>query len=219
MKNHININNMTEEEKKAYEKLKGKFKLVPKKERIKQRSKKSGSDSKNIITHTVGILKQPLYTKTFVVTTILFGILYTFLYGLWKVPIIDFGFNRFSNIGILDYAFLVIISLIAGSVFSLMKYERSQSIKSGSKAAGGGSLLAGIISAICPVCQGISIAALGSTVAIAPLAFLVPYIGLIQIITIFILGFAFYLKADSIFTQTCITCKVDTKIEHKVFHK
>lgn len=205
---------MTDEEKKAYDKLQGKFELVLKREKIKKLSKKASSE-KDIFTHTTEIVKQPIYTKTFGLTALIFLVFYSFLYGLWKIPVIEFGINRFSAVGILDYLYLILISVLTGLLFTLFKYERLQSIKSGLKLAGGGSLFAGIVSAICPVCQGIAITALGATVLSLPLTFLVPYIGLLQIITIFILGFSLYLKADSIFTKTCIACKVDTKIEHK----
>ncbi|MBI2578859.1 MAG: hypothetical protein HYW26_04055 [Candidatus Aenigmarchaeota archaeon] len=205
---------MTDEEKEAYEKLQEKFELVPKKEQKKRISKKSTHDSENVVLHTIGIVKQPLYAKTFATSAILFGILYTFLYGLWRIPVIDFGFNRFSAVGILDYAYLLIITAITGLMFALFKYERVQHVKSGSKAGLGGSGLAGIVSAICPVCQGITITALGGTIATLPLAFLVPYIGLIQLMTVLILGFALYLKANSVYTQTCITCKV--KVDKKL---
>lgn len=215
MKKKHDISDMTEEEREAYEKLHDKFELVPKKELKKHIPQKNIFGSKNIFTNTLDIVKQPLYTKTFALSATLFGILYSFLYGLWKIPIVDFGINRFSSVGTLDYTYIILISFITGLMFSLIKYERIQSTKSGFKAGAGGGLFAGIVSAICPVCQGISIAALGGTIATLPLAFLVPYIGLIQFITVFILGFALYLKANSIFTQTCVTCKVDTKIEHK----
>ena len=206
LKKKHGMESMTEEEKEAYEKLQKKFKLVPKKE---QKGKISGkpADSENIVSHAIGIVKQPIYAKTFAISAILSGILYTFLYGLWKIPVIDFGFNRFSAIGVLDYAYLLLITAITGLMFALFKFERNQSIKSGSKFIGGG-FTAGIVSAICPVCQGITITALGGTIAALPLAFLVPYIGLIQLMTVLILGFALYLKANSVYTQTCITCKV-----------
>ena len=207
-------NAMTEEEKEAYEKLQDKFELVPKSSQKKRISKKPAADSENIISHTIGILKQPLYAKTFAVSAILFGILYAFLYGLWKIPFIDFGFSRSSAVEILDYAYLLIITAMTGLMFALFKYERVQHVKSGSKAGLGGSGLAGIVSAICPVCQGITITALGGTIAALPLAFLVPYIGLIQLMTVLILGFALYLKANSAYTQTCITCKV--KVDKKL---
>lgn len=213
MKKKADASDTTEEEKEAYKKLQGKFEPVPEEEREEKVSGKP-ADSGNIISHTVGIIKQPYYAKTFAISALLFGILYTFLYGLWKIPVIDFGFDRFSAVGILDYTYLIIIAVVTGVMFALFKFERVQHVKSGSKAGLGGSGLAGFVSAICPVCQGITITAFGGTIAALPLAFLVPYIGLIQVMTILILGFALYLKANSIYTQTCITCKV--KVGKKV---
>ncbi len=214
LKKKHDISGVTEEEE-AHEKLHGKSELVPKRELTEKHARKAHHKSDNVIMHTLGIVKQPRYTKTFAVAFILSAILYSFLYGLWKIPAIEFGINRLSAVGILDYLYLILISALAGLLFTLFKYGRMQSVKSGSALAGGGGLFAGIVSTVCPACQGISIAALGGTVAALPLAFLVPYMGLIQFITIFILGFALYLKANSIFTQTCISCKFDTKTEHK----
>lgn len=184
---------MTDEEKEAYEKL-----------QEQNKSSKSG----NVFAYIINIIKQPLYTKTLVLSFIAAGILYSFLYGLWIIPVIGFGINRMSEVGIIDYAYLFLISLLTGALFSLYRFEKTQNMKS-SKLAGGGGFASAIFAGICPVCQGIQILALGSTVVSIPLAFIVPYLGLIQIITIFLLGFAFYLKADSVFTQTCTTCKAD----------
>lgn len=173
--------------------------------------------TQNIISYTTGLIIQPRYAKTFAISAILFGILYTFLYGLWKIPVVDFGINRFSAVGILDYTYLLLIIVFTGLMCVLFRYERNQAIKSGSKLSGGGSLLAGVVSTICPVCQGVSIAALGGTVAAIPLTFLVPYIGLIQLMTVLILGFALYLKVNSVYTQTCIACaKIDTKFHAEI---
>lgn len=210
-KKEFDIDDMTSEEKEAYVKLQKKFKLIPKKEQIEKHVRKAHHKPDNVITHTLGIVKQPLYTKTFLTIFISFGILYSFLYGLWKIPVIEFGFNRFSAIGILDYAYILLISTFTGLIFSLMKYEKNKRVNLDSKLAGGGGALAGIVSAMCPVCQGITITALGSTVTTLPLAFLIPYIGLLQLMTVLILGFALYLKANSVFTQTCITCKIDSQ--------
>ena len=207
LKKKHDISGMTEEEE-AHEKLHGKSGLVPKRERTEKHAGKAHHKSGNVIMHTLGIVKQPRYTKTFAAAFILSAILYSFLYGLWKIPAIEFGINRLSAVGILDYLYLILISALAGLLFTLFKYGRMQSVKSGSTLAGGGGLFAGIVSTVCPACQGISIAALGGTVAALPLASLVPYIGLIQFITVFILGFALYLKANSIFTQTCISCNL-----------
>ncbi|MBI4095985.1 MAG: hypothetical protein HY438_03935 [DPANN group archaeon] len=178
-----------------------------------QKKKTSGKSaaSENAISHAIGIVKQPLYLKTFVISALAFGILYSFLYGLWRIPAIDFGINRMSAIGITDYAYLFMVTAAAGLMFALFRYERVQNTRSGSKAGLGGAALAGIVSTVCPACQGIAIIALGSTAASLPLAFLVPYIGLIQMMTVLILGFALYLKANSVYTRTCITCKIDAK--------
>ncbi len=193
-------NNMTQEEKEAYKKLHDKFHIVPKKT-------VNAKKSDNFISYTINILSQPIYAKTLATMTIVFAIVYSFLYGLWRIPVIDFGINRMSEVGLIDYMYLFLISILTATILSLSKFEKTQNIKS-SKVEGSGSVLAAIFAGICPVCQGIQILALGSTIVSIPLAFLVPYLGLIQLITLLILGFAVYLKSNVIFTKTCISCSV-----------
>ncbi|MBI4174701.1 MAG: hypothetical protein HY517_03575 [Candidatus Aenigmarchaeota archaeon] len=155
----------------------------------------------------LGVIGQKTYAKRFVIAAALFGLLYTFLYGLWRVPGIDFGINRVSEAGIVDYTYLLLITVFTGLLFALMKYERKESLES-SKLAGTGGFAASIFAGVCPACQGITILAAGSTVLSLPLAFLVPYLGLLQIITILILGMAVFLKVNSVYTNTCISCNV-----------
>ncbi len=195
---------LTKKEKEAYEKLKGKFDITPKNMHTKNTKNLSGN---NPISYVIGILRQPMYTKRLAITTIIFFVVYSFLYGIWRIPVVDFGINRMTEVGIVDYTYLLIISILTGTIVSLFKFEKMQNIKS-SKLAGGGGFAAAIFAGVCPVCQGIQVLALGSTIASIPLVFLVPYIGLIQIITIFILGLSLYLKSNTIFNQTCIACKV-----------
>ncbi|MBI4170964.1 MAG: hypothetical protein HY514_04665 [Candidatus Aenigmarchaeota archaeon] len=194
-------NEMTEEEKRAFEKLSGKFKLVPK--------KNHKSTHKTIFSYTIGILKQRKYAKLSAISILAFGILYSFLYGFWQIPAVQFGFVRMAEITVIDIVYVALISVMAGLLVSLLKYKVDDA--SGSKLGGLGGVFAGFVSTVCPACQGITIAALGSTVAAIPLGFLVPYLWILQIITIFILGLSLYLTSNSIYTKTCISCEVPAK--------
>lgn len=153
--------------------------------------------------YILSLLKQKPYARRFVIAAISFGLLYTFLYGIWKVPGIDFGIERMTELGIADYAYLAIISVLTGVLFALMKFERAEK---SAKLTGAGGFLTSLFAGVCPACQGVNILAVGSTIFSIPLVFLVPYIGLLQILTVLILGFAVLLKANSIYTKVCITC-------------
>ncbi len=142
----------------------------------------------------------------FITVTLVGFIIYSFLYGVWKIPILDFGIARMSRITILDYLFLVMVSLAVALLLTLGKREKSMKLTHDSRALGtGSSTLAGVISAACPVCQGITIAALGGTILNIPLGFLVPYLGFIKVGSLTLLGLAIFFKADSLHTRTCPT--------------
>lgn len=114
-----------------------------------------------------------------------------------------------SPITFLDMAYIVLASVLIGTLISLFRYKVSTTQVS--KGTGMGSLALGFFGAVCPVCQSLSIAALGSTVAALPLGFLVPYINIIRAFSLLLLGFALYSTANTIYTKTCPACKVDIK--------
>ncbi len=137
-------------------------------------------------------------------------ILYTFLFGLWKIPIVGFGINRMSAVTITDYFFIIAITLLMASFIVLWKYERAQKAPSSSTwgAAGGG--FAAFLTGICPACQGIALVAFGATFLNIPTTFLLPYLGTLKLFSIGLLGLVVYMKADSIYTKTCAACVVAT---------
>ncbi len=210
MKKKHGTGGMTEEEKEAYKKLERKFVLVQKKDKAAQKKPpiKGGAFS-----HATGILKQRKYAKITLMSILGFAVLYSFLYGFWQIPVVQFGFVRMAEITFIDIAYVALISVMAGLLVSLLKYKADDA--SGSKLGGIGGVFAGFVSTVCPACQGITFAALGSTVAAIPLAFLVPYLWILQIATIFILGLSLCLTSNSIYTKTCISCSVPEK--KKVF--
>ncbi|MDI6721386.1 MAG: hypothetical protein QMD85_03280, partial [Candidatus Aenigmarchaeota archaeon] len=189
---------MTDEEKEAYGKLHEKFEIVPKKTHAKK-------NKQTLFSHTIGILKQRKYARLSAIVIIAFFILYSFLYGLWQVPFLQLGVVRVSEITIIDILFVILISSMAGLLVSLLRFRMDD--KAGPGLGGAGGMFAGFVSAICPACQGITFAALGSTFAI-PLAFLIPYLWILQIATIFVLGLSLYLVSNSIYTKTCISCNM-----------
>lgn len=133
-------------------------------------------------------------------------VVYTFLYGIWKIPVVGFGINRLSAITFSDYLFIIAITILAAAFIALWRYERKHHVSSHSAVGGFGGGIAGIVAGICPVCQSIGIVGLGSTLLNIPTAYLSPYLGIIKVLSLGLLGLAVFLKADSIHTKACCSC-------------
>lgn len=200
---------MTDKEKEAYKKISGKFYIIPKKEHRVHKETGHKNDTKSLFSHTAGILKQRRYAKLAMASVLASGLVYSFLYGFWQIPFVQLGFVRMAEITAIDIGYVILISVMAGLLVSLLKYKVDKA--SGSKLVGAGGIFAGFVSSVCPACQGITIAALGSTVAAIPLGFLVPYLWVLQIATIFIMGLSLYLTSNAIYTKTCISCAIPGK--------
>lgn len=145
--------------------------------------------------------------KFFLVCLAMFSVFYTFLYGIWQIPFADIGFNRAEGAIVFDYVYIVSITFLSSVLMTLIKYERSENLVVEKRFFAIGGILAAFVSAVCPICQGIAIFAFSGTfVAALPLAFLIPYLFLIQIASLAILLIALYLKINSIYTLRC-NCK------------
>ncbi len=142
-------------------------------------------------------------------------VVYTFLYGLWKIPFVDFGINRLSQVTIGDYIFILAMTGLVAIFLTLWRYERKYHFSSNSNLGGIGGGLGGIIAAVCPVCQSIGLVGLGVTFLNIPTAFLIPYLGLIKVLSIGLMGLAVFLKADSIHTKTCRVCIIPLQSKNK----
>lgn len=130
-------------------------------------------------------------------------VVYSFLYGLWKIPLISFGINRLSEVGIIDYLFVFGTSALVSIFVLLWRHERKSHIQSNVAVGITGGGIAAFVAGICPVCQSIGLVALGTTLLNIPTAFLTPYLGVIKTLSIGFLALAVYLKADSVYTKTC----------------
>lgn len=159
-----------------------------------------------LFSHTWKILKEPKHFKWWILSALGFAVFYTFLYGLWKIPVIQFGLVRMTEIGASDILFLGLVPVMVGALISLLKFKADDG--SGLASGGTGGTLAGIVSAICPTCQGITIAALGSTIGAIPLGPLIPYLGLLKMISVLIISLSLYVTAKGIYTKTCFACEV-----------
>jgi len=169
---------------------------------------KSGGFVKNIF----NIIKE--HKIRFIISSLISLVVYSFLYGFWKIPIIKFGINRMSEIGLIDYLFVIVISILISLFIVLFLYEKRMINSSSSFSAVGGGF-AGLIAGICPVCQGIVVVALGSTLLNIPTPFLIPYLGFLKFASLLLLGLAVYFKADSIYKGKCKACEVKLDIDEK----
>ena len=176
---------------------------------------KALKEEKNILLTTVNILKQKKSKKILLMSMAIFLVVYSFLYGFWKIPFIEFGINRLSGIGFFDYLFVIAVSVLISVFLSLFLYERRNKLASVSSMGGVGGGFAGFVGAICPVCQSIGIVAFGSTLLNIPTAFLIPYLGFLKVASVGLLGMAVYFKADSIHNKTCKTCKTKNEGHEK----
>lgn len=138
-------------------------------------------------------------------------VVYSFLFGLWKIPLINFGIKRLSAVSLWDYLFLFGISALVSLFVLLWRHERKSHIQSSAAVGITGGGIAAFLAGICPVCQSIGIVALGTILLNVPTAFLTPYLGIFKIISIGLLVLAVYLKADSVYTKTCKICLIAPK--------
>ncbi|MBS3079983.1 hypothetical protein J4221_00770 [Candidatus Pacearchaeota archaeon] len=135
-------------------------------------------------------------------------VVYSFLFGLWKIPIVNFGINRLSAVGMWDYLFLSGTSALISVFVVLWRHERKSQVQSLATVGVAGGGLAAFLAGICPVCQSIGLVAFGTTFLNIPTTFLTPYLGIFKTISIGLLVLAVYLKADSVYTKTCKDCLI-----------
>ena len=114
-----------------------------------------------------------------------------------------------SSVGIWDYLFIFVVSVLISLFVTLWRYERKKHITNSNLTvgtAGGG--IGALIAGVCPACQSLGLLAFGTTIFSIPTAFLVPYLGAIKTLSLGLLGLAVYLKADNVYTKTCKACTI-----------
>ncbi|MBI2148916.1 hypothetical protein HYU23_04500 [Candidatus Woesearchaeota archaeon] len=172
---------------------------------------KNSITKKNIFTYSFEIVSNSKNYKIFLLVFAIALIIYSFLYGVWKIPVVDFGINRMSPITLWDYLFIFTTSLIIATMIILIRHEKISQVKSSLAFSNTPTAIAGVVAAVCPTCQGIAIIALGSTVFNIPFGPLIPYLGIIKLVSFGLLLLVLYLKMDSIYNDTCISCKITKK--------
>ena len=171
---------------------------------------------KEMINYNFSILKERKYKETAIGSVLLLIAFFSFLYGMFKIPVLGIGIVRMSPITLLDIIYIVIASTLTGILIALLRYKISTSVAT--KGAGIGGFIVGFFGAVCPTCQTISLAAFGSTVAALPLGFLVPYINIIRSFSLLFLSYSVYLTANTIYTKTCPTYALPRKIKEVKLH-
>lgn len=166
--------------------------------------KKSIEKKGGLLKYNYNILKQDKKFLFFLFAG--FFILYSFLDGLWKIPLINFGINRTLAVGIWDYLFIFGASALLSLFIGLWRYERKGHIQSNKIVGVFGGGMTGVLAGICPACQSIGLVAFGATFLNIPTTFLTPYLDIVKILSIGLLILAVYIKADSVYTKTCKTC-------------
>ena len=144
--------------------------------------------------------------KSLIISSLILFTIYSFLYGIWKIPFLNLGIDRMSSIGFIDYLYVFAITLLSATFIALFIYERHNKLASNSYVGVAGIGTGSILSTACPVCQGIVVAGFGSTFLNIPTGFLTPYLGILKIASLSLLMLAIFLKADSIHNKTCRLC-------------
>ena len=113
----------------------------------------------NLLSTSLKALKQKESKKILLISIIISLVAYGFLYGMWRIPIVDFGINRISPIGFSDYLFVIIVSFLVSLFLTLFLYEKREKIASTSSVGGIGGGFAGFFAAVCPACQSVGLVA------------------------------------------------------------
>ncbi len=172
------------------------------------KKKGNGRENKGFISHILNIISKE--KRNLLLSFIVMLLFFTFLYGVWILPIFGFGISRMSEIILSDYLFIFFASILSSLLLTFYFYERKNKIKAASVATIGGFAggIAGFFGAICPICQGIVFVALGTTVFSIPTSFITSYSGVFKLTSILLLSLAVLLKAQSIYTRHCVACKI-----------
>jgi len=169
---------------------------------------------RGVFSSTWAVLMDVKYRNFFWGVLVLSLLVYSFLYGVWRIPFVDFGIDRMSAVTFGDYLFILAVAVFVAVLITLGKYEKDAQLKSESKYFGKfGSVITAVFAAACPVCQGITIVALGSTLAAIPLGFLVPYLGFLKVASLAILAMAVFFRADSVYTKTCAVAHIKKRMK------
>ncbi len=157
-----------------------------------------------VLNYNVYILKKDPYKEVAIGSFLLSMVFFSFLYGLFKIPLFNVGIIRMNPINFTDVFYIVLPSLILGLLIPLLKYK-THMIPTSSGVSGSSGLFTGIIGTVCPVCQALTVIGFGSSLVL-PLGFLVPYANYIRLFSLMLLGISLYVTAYSLYTKTCPYC-------------
>ncbi len=128
---------------------------------------------------------------TFVLFFTAFAAVYSFFYGVFTIPFLEIGFLKTEGIRMADYAYIIAASLLSAGTLTLIKKQYAKNADKRFFAAGFAGSAFGFV---CPACLAINLLLLGNVISI-PLAFIVPYLWLIQAASILLFAAGFWFIA------------------------
>ncbi len=128
---------------------------------------------------------------TFVLFFTSFAAVYSFFYGVFTIPLLEIGFLKTGGISMTDYVYIIAASLLSGGILTLIKKQYN---KSADKRLFAGGFLGSAFGFVCSACLAINLLFLGNVISI-PLAFIVPYLWLIQVASIILFSAGFWVVA------------------------
>lgn len=163
---------------------------------------------KDLIKNTITALFQGKNSLIFFTALLTFGLLYSFFYGIFVIPVFNIGFYKMTPNTIFDYFYIATASVLSAVIVTLVRYTQLKKGVAGKGVSTAG-LFTGAFGAICPACLGVNFLALGNVFSI-PLFFLVPYLRWIQVAGLFLLTFGVWLTMRNAYEKICVTCKIST---------
>jgi len=132
--------------------------------------------------------------KEIIVPGIAWSILLFIIFGIVTVLIPNRYFIRMTSVTALDYAFLLLTSVLTGFYISLHSFQKKHNDLACDAAAAGG-WLGGFLGFGCPICNKILVLVLGVA---GVLTFIEPYRPLIGLTGVIFMGLALYSKSMSV---------------------
>ena len=79
-------------------------------------------EANGVLKHSIEIIKDNL--KNLVIIAVIILVSYSFLYGIWRIPVIDFGISRMTAVSVFDYLFIFLIAVLSSILIVLFIYEK-----------------------------------------------------------------------------------------------
>lgn len=167
---------------------------------MKHKKHKNDTDYKQIYKNVIETFKEDNNLLILAISALGFLLLYTFFYGLWVFPIIDFGFWKTTPFSFTDGLYVVSASLLSGAMIPLYMQAKKNNTTKGIFSAG---IFGGAFGVFCPACLGINLLFLGNVTTITSTLFL-PFLKWIQAASVSLLAFGLWNMSKGIECKTCV---------------